>query len=339
MLLNLLIEISQLGEKLAFGQANLVTPSIIQILVYYLFIFCFFIILNINITKVLSNSQKRTKNLISLFKYKFYQNKRKVISLILFICILFSIYKIIPKNLKIYFIDVGQGDSCLIVTPLNKKILIDGGGSTDKDFDIGEKILMPYLLDRKISTIDYVFISHFDTDHVGGLLYILENMKVKNVIISKQPENSENFKVFLKIIKKKNLKLIVVDRGDKLNIEKNIYFEVLSPESNNFIQENTLNNNSIVCKFYYKTFSVLFTGDIEEIAEKQILQQYKNNLQILNSTVLKVAHHGSKSSSTDDFIKAVDPKFALIGVGKNNKFGHPNEVVIKKLEGMRVKNI
>ena len=100
-----------------------------------------------------------------------------------------------------------------------------------------------------------------------------------------------------------------------------------------------MNNNSIVCKLNYKNFSMLFTGDIEEIAEKQILQEYKNNVQLLKSTILKVAHHGSKTSSTQEFVEMVTPKIALIGVGKNNKFGHPNDGVIKRLENLRYGNI
>ena len=111
---------------------------------------------------------------------------------------------------------------------------------------------------------------------------------------------------------------------------------MLWPTKSELINENVLNNNSIVCKLCYKNFSMLFTGDIEEIAEKRILQEYKDNLQLLNSTILKVAHHGSKTSSTKEFINVVKPKVALIGVGKNNKFGHPNEDVIKRLENIRM---
>ena len=124
-----------------------------------------------------------------------------------------------------------------------------------------------------------------------------------------------------------------------MQIEKDLYFDILWPNSSNLIQENMLNNNSIVCKLHYKNFSMLFTGDIEEIAEKQILEKYKNNLKILNSTVLKVGHHGSKTSSIEEFIEAVRPRIALIGVGKNNKFGHPNESVVKRLENLRCNNL
>ena len=198
---------------------------------------------------------------------------------------------------------------------------------------------MPYLLDRKIAIVDYIMVSHFDTDHVGGLLYIMQNMKVKNAIISNQPETSQNFQEFIKIAKEKKINLIVVNAGDKLNIEKDLYFNIMWPDKNVFISENTLNNNSIVCKLNYKRFSCVFTGDVEELAEIQILQEYKNNLQILNSTVLKVAHHGSKTSSVLEFLKSVNPKIALIGVGENNKFGHPNKEVIKRLENIRHKDI
>ena len=100
------------------------------------------------------------------------------------------------------------------------------------------------------------------------------------------------------------------------------------------ITDNALNNNSIVAKLLYKNFSMLFTGDIEKIAEEQILDEYKNNLEELNSSILKVGHHGSKTSSTKEFIEIVKPKISLIGVGKNNKFGHPNDEVIERLKSI-----
>lgn len=138
--------------------------------------------------------------------------------------------------------------------------------------------------------------------------------------------------------------------GDVINIEKDLKFEILWPKEEQ-IQENILNNNSIVAKLKYKDFSMLFTGDIEEIAERQILKEYKNKTEFiksdinwnenkfLNATILKVGHHGSKTSSTREFIESVKPKIALIGVGKNNNFGHPNKGVLERLEKMRNKNI
>ena len=113
--------------------------------------------------------------------------------------------------------------------------------------------------------------------------------------------------------------------------------QILWPEQKQ-IQENILNNNSIVCKLVYKNFSMLFTGDIEEVAEKQIIANYKNS-RILDSTVLKVAHHGSKTSSIQEFLEVVKPKIALIGVGDKNKFGHPNNEVIERLQNLRCKSL
>ena len=167
----------------------------------------------------------------------------------------------------------------------------------------------------------------------------MQEIKVENIIISKQPEDSENFEKLLRIAKQKKINLIVVNKGDRINIETEIYFDILWPDSNNFISENKLNNNSIVCKLNYRGFSMLFTGDIEEKAETEILRQYQKKLELLKSTVLKVGHHGSKTSSTQALLEAVNPQVAIIGVGENNNFGHPNSEVIERLENMRYKHL
>ena len=332
-LLKTIINISKMGGKMPLSQIYFITPSIITIFIYYVCIFLIFNILKIKIEKNKNSFQKRVLNLFYLVIFKIKKYLKKIISIICVILLIFNLYIFIPKDLKLHFIDVGQGDSCLIITPKNKSILIDGGGS--ETFNVGSKTLMPYLLDRKIMSIDYILISHFDTDHVKGLLYIIQKMRIKNIIISKQPEKSQNFEELMQIIKNKNVNLITVNAGDKIKIEKDVYLDILWPDSKTFISENMLNNNSIVCKLVYKNFTCLFTGDIEEIAEKQILQKYKNNLKVLNSTILKVAHHGSKTSTTQEFLEKVHPKIALIGVGKDNKFGHPNDEVLKRLQNLR----
>ena len=117
--------------------------------------------------------------------------------------LIFTLISIWPKDLKIYFIDVGQGDSCLIVTPKGKVVLIDGGGS--ETYNVGENTLIPYLLNRKITKLDYVICSHFDTDHVGGILTLLENIKVEKAIISKQGKDSQNYEEFKQIVKEKKI--------------------------------------------------------------------------------------------------------------------------------------
>ncbi len=142
---------------------------------------------------------------------------------------------------------------------------------------------------------------------------MLENLKVKNLVISKQIEETEECDNILKIANKKKVKIIFVEAGQKLNIERKISFTILWPDKNELISENPLNNNSIVAKLTYGEFQMLFTGDIEQIAEEKIVEKYGGNLK---SIILKVAHHGSKTSSTDEFIKYVNPEIALIGVRK-----------------------
>lgn len=166
----------------------------------------------------------------------------------------------------------------------------------------------------------------------------MENMKVKNVIIAKQPETSNNFEEFLRIVNEKNINLKIAKKGDKIIIEKNLYFYVLWPDNSNLINENPLNNNALVCKLYYKNFSCIFTGDIEKKAEKEIIKSYSNT-NLLNSTILKVAHHGSNSSSIQEFLECVKPKIALIGVGSNNLYGHPNGEVLTRLKNLRCENL
>lgn len=165
----------------------------------------------------------------------------------------------------------------------------------------------------------------------------MEKLEVDKVIICKQEKESENYQKFKQIVKSKKIKVINVKKGDELTIDKDLKIKILWPKSEQ-IRENALNNNSIVAKLVYGNFSLLFTGDIEEIAEKQILAEYKNS-NILNSSILKVAHHGSKSSSIQSFLEKVQPKIALIGVGKNNLFGHPNVSVLERLEKLRSENL
>lgn len=175
----------------------------------------------------------------------------------------------------------------------------------------GKGTLLPYLLDRGITKVDYMMISHFDFDHCQGLLYVMEKIKVKNVIIGRQFEPCDNYEQFVKIVKEKKIKVSIVEKEQKINIEKDVYFSILWPGSKNKITENVLNNNSLVCKLLYKDFSMMFTGDIEEVAEKVLLDRYKDT-SMLKATVLKIPHHGSKSSSIEEFVKQIRPKIAII---------------------------
>ena len=169
-----------------------------------------------------------------------------------------------------------------------------------------------------------------------GIFTLLQELKVGKVYISKQTEKSENYKKFFEIVNNRRIKVYEVIAGNRIHIEKNLYFDVLWPTEKQ-ITTNVLNNNAIVCNLHYKNFSMLFTGDIEEIAEKEILKLYSQNKNLLKTNILKVGHHGSKTSSTSEFLDVVKPQVAGIGVGKNNKFGHPNDGVLQKLSTLNCK--
>ena len=172
---------------------------------------------------------------------------------------------------------------------------------------------------------------------LGGVIEILENMKVKNIIISKQYEENYCLKKVIQICKEKNINIIIIKAGDVLKIDKYLKFRILWPDEEYKIEENQMNNNSIVARLECFNFKMLFTGDIEKIAEETLNEFNLNNL--LESTVLKVSHHGSKTSTIEKFLIKVNPKLALIGVGKDNKFGHPNDEVLERLQKYRNKSI
>lgn len=171
----------------------------------------------------------------------------------------------------------------------------------------------------------------------GGILTLIEEIEVKNIIIAKQKADSNNLQKLKKIVEKRKNNIIFVEAGKRIKVENNLYIDILWPTGKLEISENALNNNSIVNKISYKNFSILFTGDIEEKAEKEILAKYINNSKILKSNILKVAHHGSKTSSSKEFLEKVKPNIAIIGVGKENKFDHPNYNTLENLRRINCK--
>ena len=329
--LNILLKTTQIISKIPISKIYVVIPNIALIIIYYISIF-----LLIYYYKIKNKDNKRylekkiIKKVIHIKKY-IKLNIKKIILFIIILSVIPLILRFIPKDLKIYFIDVGQGDSTLIVTPFGKKVMIDSGGSENSNsFNVGEKVLLPYLLNRKIRTLDYIVISHFDSDHCKGFESILKNIKVNNIVVSKQIYQSENFNNIIQIAKENRIRLIVVKAGDNIRFDKFTSLKILYPTNN--LKFNDLNNNSILAKLNYKYINMLFTGDIEKEAEKYIV----NNLSIdLKSEILKISHHGSNTSTTKEFLERVNPKIALIGVGEKNSFGHPSEEVIKRLKDVK----
>lgn len=309
-MLNMLNNIANFFSNIPLSKMTVITPNAAFVLVYYTIII---IILYIHFLKKKETKrfvEKKILTNVDRFKCLILEKKKIIIISIISIFIIMHIINLFPKDLRIHFIDVGQGDSSLIITPKGETILIDGGGGKlEDDFDVGKNTLLPYLLDRKITRINYIIVSHFDSDHCNGLIAVLENIKVDSVVISKQSQISSEYTNITEIIKEKKIEVKVIKAGDKLILDNDVTLEILYPEKE--LKFSDINNNSIVARLEYKGFSALFTGDIEKEAENVLINNYKNTNK-LKSTVLKVAHHGSKTSSIEKFIKEVNPKIALI---------------------------
>lgn len=249
LILEMLICISNFCSKLPFSKILIKTPYITSIIfVYLLILISNYIITNYSYKEILRLFQR---SFLKITNIKKPDKLLRIFCVVTIILILFCfINALIQINLEIYFIDVGQGDSTLIITPNNKKILIDGGkGDTS--------VLLDYLLDRRIKNIDYVIISHFDSDHCNGLIDVIKNLNVKNIIISKQAYISDEYINIAKIINKKRINVIQVKQGDILKIDKHIKIDIIYPPKE--LEYEDLNNNSIVLKIAYNNFSILFT--------------------------------------------------------------------------------
>ena len=228
------------------------------------------------------------------------------------------------KELQITFLDVGQGDACLIEIPNGKTILIDVGPK-NQNYDAGEQTIIPYLKRKNIKQLDAIFISHSHEDHSGGIESILQQIPVKKVVAAnfKQPEES-----YLEVCESLDIPIHYVSAGDSLNFFWPLKLHVLSPFKF-MINENSgfdENECSLVLSFEYGRNQFLFCGDIEKRTENLLadLSTY------LDCDLLKSPHHGSKTSNTLDFLKRTSPNYSIISAGKWNRFGHPSEIVLQR---------
>ncbi|MDS0527561.1 MBL fold metallo-hydrolase [Clostridium sp. SHJSY1] len=218
--------------------------------------------------------------------------------------------------LKIHFIDVGQGDSILLQQG-SHNMLIDAGPGESKNS------LSSYLSNQGITNFDYVVGTHPHEDHIGNLAYIINSFKIGNVYFPNITSTTKTFSNFVTALKNKGLKLTSPKVGSTFMLGQ-AKCTILAPNSNSY---DNANNYSIVIRVEYKNNSFLFTGDAQAVSESEIL---KNGL-TLKSDVLKIGHHGSNTSTSTNFLNAVNPKYAVISVGLNNSYGHPADSTINKL--------
>lgn len=226
-------------------------------------------------------------------------------------------------HLKVHIIDVGQGDSILIQTPNGDNILVDGG-TNDSEY-----IINNYLKRNKVNSIDYLIATHPDSDHIGGLDFIISNFQIKNVYMPMQTRDSKAYNDLINACNKKDLNIKYLSKGDTLTIEESLYLNVLSPS---FIQEDS-NLNSIVFNLNYKNKSFLFTGDAELSNELDIV----NSFELEDVDFLKVGHHGSDSSTSIELLEETTPDVAVISCGYKNSYGHPHASTLNNLNSNNIK--
>ncbi|HHU48332.1 MAG TPA: DNA internalization-related competence protein ComEC/Rec2 [Clostridiales bacterium] len=231
-----------------------------------------------------------------------------------------------PRELKIVFLDVGQGDCCFIQTPDGKNILLDGGGQAGTE--VGEDILLPFLLKNGIASLDLVVMSHGHDDHISGLLCVLDQLKTAAFMEYPPGEASPVYLELKKIVSEKGIQVFMADKGQSYCIGKETWLHVLYPEEKiaSTLYQGNENNLSLVLLLECGDASVLFTGDIEKGVEYFLSKRMEKQ-----ACILKVPHHGSNSSSTEAFLDAVSPEAAVIQSGINF-FGHPSPQTLERLE-------
>ena len=225
------------------------------------------------------------------------------------------------KYAKVIFLDVGQGDSILIITPNGRQVLVDAGRYSD----ISEKIAkyMP-ISDR---SIDMVIATHPDVDHISGFDTLLDEYDIGMFIHSGLLAGAPIYRsIANKVHDKKNYSHAAI-AGEKITLDKNMYLEVLSPYVGQKIEDP--NSHSVVVRLVYNNHAILLTGDAPKLVEQNIVSMYGKSI---HSDILKLGHHGSKNSSDENFVKTVDPKYGIISAGCHNHYGHPHASVLRILD-------
>ena len=256
-----------------------------------------------------------------------------------------------PRNqpddrLRVHFLDVGQGDSTFVVFPRGKTMLIDGGGEirfarreqvqtefafTENAFSIGDAVVSRFIWSLGLTQVDYVLATHADADHMGGLSDVAENFRIRQAIVGHVPAQDLEYERFVESLRRKQAPLSTVSAGEHFEIE-GVTVEVLWPPAAIGDAVTSGNDDSVVLRLVYGSVSMLFAGDIERSAEESLVASGVD----LRANVLKVPHHGSRTSTTESFVNAVKPRYAVISVGERSRFGHPHAVVVERYRASNV---
>ncbi|HGJ66183.1 TPA: DNA internalization-related competence protein ComEC/Rec2 [bacterium] len=271
---------------------------------------------------------RQDKDAINVYK----ENQTSLVACLVIISLSFFAWANLYEGnvAKVTYLDVGEADSAVVDLPEDYEILIDGGVHRGK-YSSGERVVFPFLNRQGIDDIELMVSTHPDNDHTGGLTYIVDNVKIDKAITGSYGMFSPTYKELINRLDSKGIEYydaipqtIYENRDTKVEIISDGYKEFLKNE------ESRMNNNSVVMKVTYKKVSFLFTGDIEKEAERQLVNSGKD----IRANVIKVPHHGSYSSSSNQFINAVQPDIAIISVGYRNYYNHPSNHVIRRYKSL-----
>ncbi len=335
--LEYVIKIINLISGWAFAAIKTVTPNYLEIFCFYVL---FWVLLNLKSVKI--------KNPVALNKDRRGQSKhsiqKSVVIVGLLTVLMFGIdvgywlyHRYWRDDFRVTIIDVGHGNASLLELPYGYNMLIDGGGFSDnRVFDVGASIVAPFLWQKKIRTIDAIVLSHPNSDHLNGLIYIAENFHVKNVWTNHEIADTVGYKMFKETIKKNNIQMPAYNEIIGVHNINGVKIDVLYPPKD-FIEKKeietwrNLNNNSLVLKISFGATSFLFPGDIKAQAEYELVSTVGNKLK---STVLLAPHHGSKTSNTKMFLEKVTPEVVVISSRYKSRFGFPHPLVLKRYQDM-----
>ncbi len=322
------IEIIHILADLPFSAIKTITPNLFEIICFYVLFWCVLNLIRQPVHSGKSNQLFTRKKTIQVIA--------GVTSFLLLADVIYWVNtRFFHDDLRIHMLDVGQGNSALLEMPNGYNILIDGGGFSDnKAFDMGASVVAPFLWGKKIGTIDTIVLTHPNSDHMNGLIFIARHFNVQNFWSTNEKSSSQSFLELQKTISEKKIHRPRFQELPTSRIINGVEIQILHPQKNFLFSEKKsgdLNNNSLVMKVTYKNQSFLFPGDLMATGEKELMQRHGHNLK---STVLLAPHHGSRTSSSEPFLSTVKPEYAIISSGWKNRFGMPHQAALDRYNGL-----
>lgn len=301
-IMTIMSELPYLAEKLPAYYITAKTPMLWEIIAFYLLWWGF----------------------LRLLKYEFKTKKTAVILTVALGIIFSSLFTYDYNTLFIYFVNVGQGDGAVLHTSRGETVLIDGGGSANYEtaYNIGERVYLPYLTSHGFSDIDVAIVSHAHKDHIEGIIAAAENLKLKTIVMPRATEPSQYHDKLCQVAEQKGIAVEYLSATDEIFFKSGLKVTFIAPDVAQ-LDSDDLNETSLVAHVTYGDFSALFTGD----SSADVTDSYPKNIDIL-----KVAHHGSNTSTSKEFLEHTNPEYAVISVGEGNSYNHPSNDVLYRLK-------